>query len=251
MTFFLYKLAGSFATPPGLIVALLLLCALMAFRRPRKPLLGSSLLLLATLLYLLSAPASSRRLLAPLEDVESTLPEAGHRAAIVVLAAGVWEGADGERELKPHTLQRLVGAWELARNRSWPIILSGGSLRGGDETLADAMARRLTLWGFKGPLVLEGRSRTTWENLARSAPLLEAEAITDVVVVTHAYHMRRALLSAGKALPGLTLHAWPVGHLADGRTPTALDWLPDAGNLFQSCLALREWLGLMAYRLYL
>ncbi len=239
MAFFFYKLAGSLAAPPGLIVVILLLLAHQAFRRPRKTLLGTELFLVALCLYLLSAPASSRRLVGPLESVTPSLPEGDLKAAVVVLAAGIRESDDGRRELKPHSLQRLVGGWELARERDWPLIV------------AEAMAEQLARWGFEGKILLENRSRTTWENLAQTAPLLKAEGITDIVIVTHAYHMKRALLCAKKALPESTLHPWPVGHLADRVRPSAPDWLPDAGALFQSMIALRERLGLFVYRFYL
>lgn len=239
MAFFFYKLAGSLAAPPGLIVVILLLLAHQAFRRPRKTLLGTELFLVALCLYLLSAPASSRRFVGPLENITPSLPEGDRQAAVVVLAAGIRESDDGRRELKPHSLQRLVGGWELARERDWPLIV------------AEAMAEQLARWGFEGKILLENRSRTTWENLAQTAPLLKAEGITDIVIVTHAYHMKRALLCAKKALPESTLHPWPVGHLADRVRPSAPDWLPDAGALFQSMIALRERLGLFVYRFYL
>ncbi len=239
MAFFFYKLAGSLAAPPGLIVVILLLLAHQAFRRPRKTLLGTELFLVALCLYLLSAPASSRRLVGPLESVTPSLPEGDLKAAVVVLAAGIRESDDGRRELKPHSLQRLVGGWELARERDWPLIV------------AEAMAEQLARWGFEGKILLENRSRTTWENLAQTAPLLKAEGITDIVIVTHAYHMKRALLCAKKALPESTLHPWPVGYLADRVRPSAPDWLPDAAALFQSMIALRERLGLFVYRFYL
>jgi len=239
VAFFFYKLAGSLAAPPGLIVVILLLLAHQAFRRPRKTLLGTELFLVALCLYLLSAPASSRRLVGPLESVTPSLPEGDLKAAVVVLAAGIRESDDGRRELKPHSLQRLVGGWELARERDWPLIV------------AEAMAEQLARWGFEGKILLENRSRTTWENLAQTAPLLKAEGITDIVIVTHAYHMKRALLCAKKALPESTLHPWPVGHLADRVRPSAPDWLPDAAALFQSMIALRERLGLFVYRFYL
>ncbi len=239
VAFFFYKLAGSLAAPPGLIVVILLLLAHQAFRRPRKTLLGTELFLVALCLYLLSAPASSRRFVGPLENITPSLPEGDRQAAVVVLAAGIRESDDGRRELKPHSLQRLVGGWELARERDWPLIV------------AEAMAEQLARWGFEGKILLENRSRTTWENLAQTAPLLKAEGITDIVIVTHAYHMKRALLCAEKALPESTLHPWPVGYLADRVRPSAPDWLPDAGALFQSMIALRERLGLFVYRFYL
>lgn len=79
--------------------------------------------------------------------------------------------------------------------------------------------------------------------------LFDSKNVARVLLVTHAYHMPRALLSARAAdidaLPA------PFGYL---HTPPALqqdssyrDWLPMPGYLYRSYLVLHEMAGLVWY----
>ncbi len=250
-SFFLYKLAGMVVTLPGLLLILMFLAAFWAFRGAhRKPVLGLFLLSLAFGLTFLSSPWGVRKILLPLETaMEPSLPPAEREALVVVLSGGVWRGAHGEVEPGTHTLQRLVGGWEVARDNQWPLLVSGGDPGShGGTTLAEAMAQRVRRWGFDEPLLLEDRSRTTWENLENTRPFMEESGIRDVILVTHAYHMKRSLLCALRAMPGYRIHPWPVGRLADEGPLTPTDWLPSSGYLYQNMIALREYAGLKVYK---
>ena len=93
---------------------------------------------------------------------------------------------------------------------------------------------------------VEPAAHNTAENAARSAAILAPEGIASVLLVTHAWHMRRARAEAGRA--GLV--AWPAPvraeRIPDGRPN---DWMPRADHLAMSWFALREWTGLLAQRL--
>src|SRR6185436_6363343 len=75
----------------------------------------------------------------------------------------------------------------------------------------------------------ENGSRDTRENAASSLALLAADGITDVVIVTHGWHMPRALRafqdSARRNQPALQIVAAPMGLARDGERPV-LRWLP-------------------------
>lgn len=250
-SFFLYKLAGMVVTLPGLLLILMFLAALWAFRGPsRKPVLGLFLLLLACGLTFLSTPLGVRKVLLPLETaIESSLPPSERETLVVVLSGGLWRGADGQVQVGMHTLQRLVGGWEVARQNHWPLVLSGGDPGNhGGETLAEAMAHRVRQWGFEEPLILETDSRTTWENLENTRAIMDERGIRDVVLVTHAYHMKRSLLSALRAMPGYRIYPWSVGRFADEGPLTVTDWLPSSGYLYQNMIAIREYVGLQVYK---
>ena len=96
-SFFLYKLAGMVVTLPGLLLILMFLAALWAFRGPsRKPVLGLFLLLLACGLTFLSTPLGVRKVLLPLETaIESSLPPSDKDALVMVLSGGLWPIARG------------------------------------------------------------------------------------------------------------------------------------------------------------
>lgn len=53
--------------------------------------------------------------------------------------------------------------------------------------------------GYKGPVLIESRSRSTKENLEFSAPILKAASIKSVIIVSEPYHLWRTekLVEAG------------------------------------------------------
>jgi len=93
---------------------------------------------------------------------------------------------------------------------------------------------------------VDDKSRSTWENALFTARLLKADNVTTVVLVTHAWHMRRALWSFERA--GLHAIPWPAPatYDVDDRPD---DYLPSTGALEASYHALHEALGLVYYRL--
>ncbi len=104
-------------------------------------------------------------------------------------------------------------------------------------------------------IVLEGRSRNTWENAKFVKTLLDrrnAPCPCGILLVTSAWHMSRAMgvfRRVGFAGDDRRLYAYPV----DFRTRDGRDlWLPfrtlDSGLRLMD-LAFKEWVGLVAYRL--
>jgi uncharacterized SAM-binding protein YcdF (DUF218 family) len=142
------------------------------------------------------------------------------------------------------TLERLRTGAALHRRTGLPLLVTAGPNAPGETPLALAMAR--SLQGDFGTPVrwVEPAARDTRDNAVLSAALLRQNGIGSVHLVTHAWHMRRAMAAFGRA--GLT--AWPAplraGRLPDGR---ASDWLPGPAHLAESWYALREWLGVLVY----
>lgn len=249
--FFLYKLLGALVVPPGLLCLLLALTSAAAWRRPRRPALAVTLGALALGVYVLSCPFGERLVTAPLEDrVRPSLPEGDAPAAVVVLGGGVRYDERGEPTLPgAYTLERLVTAAEVARDRGWPLFCCGGRVQGGKGgSEGDLMARVLRSWNPGVAVTAETGSRTTWENLVRVGTLLQERHIRRVVLVTSTFHMPRSLASARRLLPGLEVHPWPAGRLTDRAPLGAADYLPLSLNA--SVLGLREWVGLGAYEVF-
>ncbi|OLT45431.1 hypothetical protein BJF85_18825 [Saccharomonospora sp. CUA-673] len=121
---------------------------------------------------------------------------------VVVLGAGLLEG----RRVPPLLASRLdrgrqVLDAERAKGRHTMMVTSGGQGPNEDVPEAQAMADYLISHGVRrDSILLEDRSRTTWENLTYSKTLMqEHRPDFRCVVVTNNYHVMRAALIARKA----------------------------------------------------
>jgi uncharacterized SAM-binding protein YcdF (DUF218 family) len=152
----------------------------------------------------------------------------------------------GGRTVGRLTLERLRFAARLWRTTGIPILVTGGRPPNGKTSLAEHMRDALE-YDFGAPVRwVEDRAQDTWQNATMSAAILEAEGARTVFVVTHAWHMPRAL--AALATTGLTAVPLPIGKL---RRPTPLrnDFVPSVAGLQNSLWAINEWLGLLGMRL--
>lgn len=159
-------------------------------------------------------------------------------AAIVVLGADVRREASeyGAITLGPLSLERLRYAARLQRRTGLPILVSGGRLKPGDAALSVLMAEALAIDFRVSARWIEDRSRNTAENARFSAEMLRNEGISTALVVTHAWHMRRAVM----AFEQRGLEVLPAPTLAPHR-PTGLDMIvPSAEALYESFLGVHE-----------
>ena len=174
---------------------------------------------------------------------------ANHDVAIVVLGAGreVLAPEYGLSSLTPEALERLrYGVW-LGRESGIPVGFSGGSSFGRPDTAPEAqIAARIAAGEFGRPLRWsETASRDTRENAGHTVALLRPAAIRKIVLVTHGWHMRRALRAFEAAGRGrFEIVAAPMG-LAPRVERPVLRWLPSAPGFMHVRHVLHEGLGLM------
>jgi len=167
--------------------------------------------------------------------------------AIVVLGGGVEPFAPeyGVSSLQYPSLERLrYGLW-LARETGAPVAFSGGVGWGQPDAAAEAkVAAKIAAEDFNRPLRWqEDDSRDTRENAARTIALLKPAGIEHIVLVTHGYHMPRALRAFVEAAgPSIKVEPAPMG-LARRIESPALEWLPSSRGFSQMRQLLRELLG--------
>ena len=194
------------------------------------------------LMLLLSLPFVASRIVVSLENAVPRAVAGDAPQAIVVLSAEtehvVAPGPD--RVVGPLTLEREAAAAALARRTGLPVLVSGGRLRNDDIALGDLMAASMAQSFGVTPRWIDARSRTTWENAADSAAVLAPLGIHSVFVVTHAWHMPRALL----AFRHFGLHAVPTVVRWDDTTQGVL---PNSTAWLDSYYGLHEWIGLGWY----
>lgn len=235
--------------PPGLFVLALLL-ALLLWRKA----LGRLLVVLAAAgIYLLSTAQVSAWLAEGLESYPPLSVEQARNAdagAILVLMAGRYSHApeyQGRDTIGPSSMTRLDYAARLQRQTGLPLIIAGGPAGSPDEPLAQLAAEYLIGQFGIQPLALDKESDNTWENAINSREILDRLGIDRVLVVTHAAHMPRAMLSL--RLAGIEAVAAPTRFLRRSGPQRWQDWLPGSRALVDNTSLLHEYLGLLWYRL--
>ncbi len=229
---------------PPLSLLPVCLAGLLAVRSHRRVGMAVVAFGLAGLL-LLAMPAVSGLLTASLETGLPLTPSAADPPeAIVILSAGITRG-DGPEGITPDTLtleRERTGA-ALARRTHLPILVTGGPTQEG-PTLAAVMARSLAE-DFGVPVRwTEPAAMDTWENAADSAAMLKADGVHSIYLVTHAWHMPRAL--AAFARTGIAVTAAPV-RLDPPPGFEASDFIPRTKDWLASYYALHEWIGRADY----
>ena len=199
-------------------------------------------------LILFGMPAVSYSMLLALETGLPLMPPADHPPqAIIVLGGEVIRAHQERLGIRPGllTLDRLRTGAALHRRTGLPILVTGGRTQPNTPAVGLVMAQSLED-DFQAPARwVESKSVDTWENARLSADILRAEGITSVYVVTHAWHMRRAVLAFQGT--GLTVTAAPTS-LDDPLGPELSDFLPRAAGWQTGYFAIHEWIGYAWYK---
>lgn len=238
----------------------LLLLALIGARLilPRRG-LGWFVILLSVALVWLSACTGSARLLMQFathpppvlsaDRIQALKADALAKrpVAIVVLGGGMEALAPeyGVASLRNQSLERLrYGVW-LGRETGLPVAFSGGVGWAQIDAKPEAqIAAQIAASEYGRPLKwIEDNSRDTHENAARTIALLKPQGIRHIVLVTHGYHMPRAVRHFEQAGGGeIRIEAAPMGMAKRGDLP-ALTWMPTNDGFQDTRNVLRELIG--------
>jgi uncharacterized SAM-binding protein YcdF (DUF218 family) len=234
--------------PPGCLLAVAALGAAFSRRMPR---LGRSLLALSlVLLYALSTPFLSHRLVQALEPTKLDPLADRSGQAIVVLGGGAYFAAPeyGKDTVGTFTLVRLRYAAHLHRELGMPILTTGGAPLGNAGSEAELMQQVLER-DFRVPVKwIETQSRNTLENARYTHRLLSAVGVRRIYLVTNAWHMPRARFVFERA--GFTVIPAATAYTTRFDT-TVVDFLPNASALTSMSWLFHELIGMGWYHLRL
>ncbi|SDP61342.1 Uncharacterized SAM-binding protein YcdF, DUF218 family [Phyllobacterium sp. YR620] len=190
----------------------------------------------------------------PLEDRflrPQTMPD--KIDGIIVLGGGFEAGINlvrGGYELNGSG-DRFVEAAILARRfPEAKVVVTGGA---GDLILdgeADGVTapRLLTALGVAPErLLLESKSRNTYENAMFTKAMVDAKPGQTWLLVTSAFHMPRSMGLFRKA--GFNVLPWPSDYRTSGKEHLGIAQDNAQDSLQNLSMALREWIGLAVYRL--
>lgn len=203
------------------------------------------------LLHFFSIEPVANRLVRGLESAPRTLRPGVTYDAVIVLGGMVDEPAtvsSGEPSFNDN-VERMLTAYDLLRqDTARAAIVSSGAVATADPVEAYVIAEELEAWGIaKDRIVIEDRARNTHENALYVARIARERGWTNLLVVTSAFHMRRALECFNAE--HLAVDAFPVDYRSyDPKTYTG-SLLPRAHALAMSEMAIREFAGRLVYRL--
>jgi uncharacterized SAM-binding protein YcdF (DUF218 family) len=123
-------------------------------------------------------------------------------------ATGLPERADGIVVLTGGADRVAAGLQLLGEGRAPALLISGVPQR--TDLGAVARGDGLDTRGLADRVALGHEAQTTRGNAAETASWARQRGAHSLIVVTAGYHMPRALLELGRALPGVALHPAPV-----------------------------------------
>jgi uncharacterized SAM-binding protein YcdF (DUF218 family) len=251
--FMLSKTLGFMLMPSNFLIGLGTIGAILLMTRWRR--LGRRLMATAAIVLAVCAFSPlGYALLYPLEQrFPPWDPTRGAPDGIVILGASIEadiSAAHGVPVVRGAP-DRIVRAAMLAH--TYPnarIIFSGGSanLISNDAREADFAASIFEGLGVaKSRLIMERRSRNTFENAEFSKDLVHPKPGERWLLVTSAFHTPRSVGLFRKA--GFAVEPFPVDWRVGGLHDLASFALLSAEGLSRTDTAVREWMGLLAYRL--
>lgn len=251
---YLLKLIYYWILPPGIFILLALILAFLARNKTRKYLL----LLPAVLLFLASIRPVSNAVIHPLEHAypQQAVSELSKIDAIVVLGGGSIGGVndfDGVGQVPGGSANRLLAGLRLhkALDKA-PIILSGGTVFAHSGCEADIEYRVLKACGVKEKFIIEeDRSRNTVENARYTYDICKERKFKRLLLVTSAFHLPRSV-EIFKRETDLSIIPYPTDYRCDKETVyDVFAFVPNAYDLENVSIALKEYLGILALKLNL
>jgi uncharacterized SAM-binding protein YcdF (DUF218 family) len=259
MFLFFSKLLPLLIYPLGLSCLLLIVSLLTLWKRPR---VATACIGLALALLLIASNRSvSAFLVRSLEQQylpSANLPTA---EAIVVLGGGT------KPQLPPRPWidvmeagdRPIHGARLYLEGKAPLVILSGGRIfwQGGNESESADMAKLVEALGVPNSAIVEDpTSLNTRENAMNVQKVLQSRQINRILLVTSAMHMPRSIqifqrlgIEAIPAPTDFLIADQEFAAISDSSQARLLSLLPDTDNLYGSTRALKEYIGMIVYRL--
>ena len=247
--YYINKIVGFLVSPIGGAIAggvVAVVCARLGRKRLAKWIGG----LTVVWLWLWMTPIMTWVVGVPLEreflvDGKVPIVESFPEADAIVLLGGsmgaetnlssyaeMWSGAD-----------RVWQTARLCKAGKAPIVIATGN------GAIDTTLPLLKDFGLPGGIVSFHDARNTEEE----AKLVERMGCKKILLVTSAWHMKRARLMFEKYAPDIEVVCAPAdfeNSIVAARPFSFSDFLPDPGVFMGNSVALHEWVGIVGYRLF-
>ena len=253
MFFYLAKIFWFFIQPSGLLLVLVIGATVLAWSG-RYRACRWLLVAIATLVLVGGLLPMSNWLMLPLEGRFPRATLGREVGGIIVLGgaeeARVWRGR------RVHALNEAAERFTegVALARRFPkakVAFTGAAseILSGSNDAADAAREVFLDLGLPDPdrVVFETKARDTWENAVNLKADLQPRSEELWLLVTSAWHMPRAIGAFRQA--GFAVEPWPVDYRTAGMWDAVRPFDAPADGLKRLDTAMREWIGLVSYRL--
>ena len=250
---FLAKFLPVFVYPIGLACGLIALALVAQLFRWRRLALASTILGLLVI-WVSSTPVFARLVYAQLEDQYPPIAIENLRRADVAILLGGSVKPQRPPHLAPDLNESVDRVWHAAKlfkaGKVDRILITGGNSpwKEVSKPEADLTADILVSFGVpRSALLIENKSRNTFENAHFSRPIWEGVGFETGYLVTSAAHMPRALAVFKKA--GYSVEAAATDYqVSYPIAESVLDWLPSHEGLVLTTNAMKEVIGTLVYR---
>lgn len=212
MVYFL-KFGASWILPPGIFIIMLLVLVWYLWKKRRERKLAAVILSVTTVFYLLCTSFIAEKTMAWLEEAYYP-PQNPQGDVIVMLGGGAIADSpdvDGKGALCSYPANRLLTTVRLQQKLDVPILLSGGQVYSdlGQEAM---IAKRilLSLGVHEDKILIETKSINTTQNAIFSTKILHEHGLSQPILVTSAFHMKRSVLNFAKQ--GVAVVPYPADY---------------------------------------
>jgi uncharacterized SAM-binding protein YcdF (DUF218 family) len=220
--------------PPGIFIIILTIAGI--YSKKLKKLFFFS----AFFLYLISIKPISNILLLPLENFnhkDNISPK-----AVVVLGGGV--NPRGIFKASAHAFKREMYGIILAKKYDLPFVFTGGGNINEAEWIKKDVAMFERNFNFHIKTLYENKSLNTYQNAKYTSTLFKKLRLKkEILLVTSAYHMKRAYLLFKKF--HFKIITKPVDFLISPVT-SVWDFFPSEESFYKSYLAIHEYFGILS-----
>lgn len=253
MFFYLSKIIGGLIWPTSIITLLLVSGGVMLYFHLWPVLCRRLLLTGIALLLICGLSPLGNMLVVPLEqrfpkgdvpeDISGVIMLGGFESSSISLTRKQLSLNDSAERLTEGVLVAL------SRPRARVIFSGGdGTLRRTQGTAAGRVGEYFEAMGIAPDrIVLEGNSRTTFENATELQRILKPRPGEQFVLVTSAYHMPRSIGTFRRM--GFDVIPWPADYRTRGPADAWTSFAVITAGLERVDFSVKEWVGLLAYRL--
>lgn len=212
MVYFL-KFGASWVLPPGIFILAFWGLAIYSWRCRQEKKLAVILAGITFVFYLLCTSVVAEQTMGWLESAYE--PPANPQGDVIIMLGG---GAmpdspdvDGTGALCASPANRLLTAVRLQRRLDVPILVSGGQVYSDSGPEAQIARRILLSLGVPDDKILvETKSINTTQNAEFSTEILREHGLSQPLLVTSAFHMKRSVLNFEKQ--GVAVTAYPADY---------------------------------------